>query len=295
MFKILGKIDIANNLVISYGHEDLESFRSYVETKSCDFCHSSRERLSLFIVEIEGVRKVAGTSCLKKMFGIEAYNHAYHEAMISWSLANKNCWNLREAINKAYTLIETHGFVSNKEARSNPSKKSTFELLEKAYWEIKTTEDVSDKVIQFFNESADNNSYMLNCKAIIGKDWIDDACLRFIPSMVNSWLRQQTYLKMKEENCQATEYFGEVGERVKSETKASFVKEVYQGNAYAGYHLEVNYTKFYFKFGKSILCWRTSKNVSFEENQEVTFKAFTIKSQFESKFGKVTEITRPRF
>ena len=44
--------------------------------------------------------------------------------------------------------------------------------------------------------------------------------------MVNSWNRHQIYQKTKQENCNTTEYFGEVGNRVKEEVKASFIKAV---------------------------------------------------------------------
>lgn len=294
MLKIIGKIDIMNNLVIPYVHEDLESFRSYVTTRCCDICHTTRQRTSLWIVEIDGVRQVAGTSCLKKMFGEAVYQTAYHEAMTSWSLVCKNCFNLKKALNVAYRLIKEYGFVSNKYAREH-CVKSTYSYLEEEYFNQETLEDVAGAIIHYVNTAETDSGYMANCKAIVAKEWIDDACLKFIPSMVNSWNRHQIYQKTKQENCNTTEYFGEVGNRVKEEVKASFIKAVDDAPRQFGYRDFLFYKKFYFKAGNAILCWQTAKDVDFQENEEVTFKAFTIKGQFESKLGKITSINRPRF
>ena len=293
MFKIIGKIDITNNLVVPFVREDLESFRSYVETKECEICHTKHERTSLWIVEIDGIRKTAGTGCLKKFFGEAQFKAAYKQAMEEKEHIGKCCYFTKDALNKAYYLIQKHGFVSNKFARMN-SEISTAQLLSHNFFEIEEEQNVANQVIEYFKNSTEASNYMMNCKSIASQDYIDDNCLNFIPAMVNSWMQHQVYLKLKEQNCNETEYFGEVGQRVKNEVTAKFIKEEYAGTNTYGYY-PVESRKFYFKAGNSILCWKTSNNVSYKEDEEVTFKSFTIKNCYESKLGKITVITRPRF
>lgn len=293
MLKIIGKIDITNNLVISYIREDLESFRSYVETKECEICRTKHERTSLWIIEADGIRKTAGTGCLKKFFGEAEYKAAYRKAMEEQEHIGKFCYFMKDALNKAYWLIQKHGFVSNKLARMN-SEISTAQLLDHRFFEIEEEQDIADQVIEYFNNSTESSSYMMNCKSIASQEYIDDKCLSFIPAMVNSWIQHNIYTKLKEQNCNETEYFGEVGQRIKNEVAAKFIKEEYAGTKTYGYY-PVTSKKLYFKTGNSILCWKTSSAASYKEDEEVVFKSFTIKSCYESKLGKITVITHPRF
>lgn len=294
MLKIIGKIDITSNLITPYVREDLESFRSYVETKECEICHTKHERTSLWIIEIDGIRKTAGTGCLKKFFGEAQFKAAYQQAMKEKERISKCCYLTKDALNKAYWLIQKLGFVSNKFARMN-SEISTAQLLNRNFFEIEEEQNVADQIIEYFKNSTETSNYMMNCKSNASQDYIDANCLNFIPAMVNSWMQHQVYLKLKEQNCNETKYFGEAGQRVKTNVAAKFIKEEYAGSYIYYSHQPIEYKKLYFKAGDSILCWKTSNEVSYKEDEEVIFKSFTIVSHYESKLGKITLINRPRF
>lgn len=294
MLKIIGKIDITSNLITPYVREDLESFRSYVETKECEICRTKHERTSLWIVEIDGIRKAAGTGCLKKIFGEAQFKTAYKQAMEEKEHIGKYCYLTKDALNKAYWLIQKLGFVSNKFARMN-SEISTAQLLNRNFFEIEEEQNVADQVIEYFKNSAETDSYAMNCKLIASQDYIDDSCLDFIPAMVNSWMQHQVYLKLKEQNCNETKYLGEAGRRIKTKTIAKFIKEEYAGSYIYYSHQPIEYKKLYFKAGDSILCWKASNAKKYKEDEEVIFKSFTVVCHYESKLGKITLINRPRF
>ena len=285
MLKILGKIDIANRLIVPFVRENLESFRSYIDTMVCDICRTNHYRTSLWIVEIDGERKTAGTRCLKSMFGESEFNRAYSEAKEAYSYRINCPYELKEVINKAYSLIKKNGFVSKAKARMDCTIPTSTYLINQ-FEDVESTEDVADQVIAYTKSINDYSTYAVNCKEIVGQQYIGVASFAFIPAIVNSWIKHELWLKLKQQNCEKTEFYGEVSTRYTESVNATFIKE--ENDSY----YTLNSRRLYFKVNNSIFMWRTSTGYHFEENEEVEIKKFTVKSHFQSKLGKITAVTR---
>ena len=293
MFEIVARINTVDGIITPCVREDFGRYRKFINTCECEICHQHRVRNDLVVIRSEdGTEKVAGTGCLRRLFGKEAVRSAEQAAEERVAYMREYYLNVKEYVNKAEDLHILRGFISKSQERMGEGVVSNASLLET--WEEEPKAKVFENIKEYFLGLTPNTDFIANAQSILEKSYMSDKAVHFIPAIVNAYHRHLEDELLKKKMSENTKHYGTIGERFKGEMVVTFLaKSEYNGNGFTYFDSGIRNVFYFLTENGEVLSWKTDNEISAELGQTLILKSFTVKGHFVSKkYGNVTNILR---
>lgn len=292
--------------------------RYYISKPVCEHCNSKRYRKDTYIImdEETGEFKQVGKSCLKDFtHGMSAeavaeYTAAF-ESIIEGESPYEGChirrfYDTEEFIRYTAETIRHFGYVKNDPYSSELSTadrtRRYYEIehggryinadeirteMEEVNFNADSQEaaELAETALEWLAAQEESSNYMHNLKTVAALRYIEPKNAGILVSLFptyNRELEREAARKATEEQAQASEWVGNIGDRITVE-----VEEI---NAVTGWETQWGYTKIYKIVDKTgnVFTWKTSGWV---EDGVQTIKG-TVKAHNEFRGTKQTELTR---
>ena len=305
-WKIIAKtemLDKENSLVFPFYNKQID-LSKYNHRHVCDHCHTKRYRKITYILKHEQTNEIkqVGSTCVKDFTGINPNNIFKMLEYVKEldSIANGSYqpyllgFEVKEYLARAIHHIKRNGFVSR--SLGTYKKPSTADVIKSSLVQgddsIKPTEDdyvLATEIIDFFKTfNKIKTSYFQNLKAIANAGFITWNRDGYVASMYTTYLKLQEKSKEKKEQL-ISNWVGQVGEKIQN-INVRFIN----ANGFSSYYGWTNIYNFQDEKGNKFTYFST-RDLDFEENDELTIVSAIVKNHKEYKNTKQTIITRCKF
>lgn len=306
MLEVIGKINLMDRVIVPFTRDDLSQYKKYFDAPVCEICHTNHIRTELYIIREDDKTYVAGSGCMRKKFGKTVVARAIKDGQERLKTYRECCWNVFSLISAAIAFLNDFIYIPNN-TDGQTSSSALFKMKLREYYgkqsDVAHGEEAK-KIIEHYL-SAKQNPFVDNVCQLITNEWCSDKVLGMFPAVVNGY-RRSIEREHEAKNEKATEYFGNVGDKVKNaniNVEIVFVDfEVGQGFSY--WDQEHIFVRTWLRDVESghMFVWNngfkdpnTYKYID-KAGTKIKLINFTIKNQFDSKhFGKVNSIIRPKY
>lgn len=291
MLKIIGKIIIADRVIIPFVRDDMSDFEYYFDHNECQLCHTVRHRRELWIAEIDHTRYVCGKECLNKLYTKDVIANAIAAAKKEQENIRKYCYNVVDLIVGGLYQRECYGYVIDRSSRD--FKANADEYIDKGYEShTKDFRSIAKEIVGWYSQYKVANTFEQSCKTIASNEYATAKILGLIPSLVNIYYAGQGIA------TNGSAFFGNEHEKYVGLRIAGTIVDI----------RETTHTPYYYSDdgrgiqtvikdrNNHVFVWNntvTKNNREAKIGESVVLTRFTVNKHFESKkYGKCTKITR---